>query len=233
MVAAASRDSLLVAVRAAAPRVQCLTNTVAQSITANVLHAVGARASMATHPDEVVGMSTSANAVLINLGTPDAARVAAIARLFEGGALNDTPVVLDPVFVQHSKLRLDIATTVLRHPRLIVKGNAEEIAALTVPDGAVRMVTGPMDRISFADQVCDVSGGHRWMSAVTGMGCALGALIGACAAVEPDRLRATRVAAQLFADAGACAAARSQGPGTFAAAFLDELERLTLSTDER
>ncbi len=63
------------------PRVQCLTNTVAQAITANVLLAAGADASMAVHPDEIVAMTLSADAAIVNLGTPDEGRERAIAML--------------------------------------------------------------------------------------------------------------------------------------------------------
>jgi hydroxyethylthiazole kinase len=79
--------------RRSAPRVQCLTNTVAQAITVNCLHALGVRASMATHRDEIVAMSRSADALLVNLGTIEPVRLEALARLLKEDSLSDKPLV--------------------------------------------------------------------------------------------------------------------------------------------
>ena len=218
----------LMRLRARAPRVQCLMNTVGQQITANVLLAVGARVSMATHPDEVVAMTASADALLINLGTLDEARIAAIPRLLADERVLALPRVLDPVFIQHSPRRLELARSIVAAGPLIVKGNAAELAALDLPAHATRVQTGAVDRISgggSADAV-EIARGHRWMAEVTGLGCAAGALIAACAAVEPDPVVASAAALEMFGAAGELAAARSQGPGSFAVAFLDALAAL-------
>jgi hydroxyethylthiazole kinase len=225
---------VVAAVRAQAPRVQCLTNTVAQALTANVLHALGAGASMATHPDEVIEMSRGAGALLVNLGTPDSARVAAVERLFDGEHVAHLPVVLDPVFVQASPLRRDLARDVARHPRLLIKGNAAEVAALK--DGALLdpkpprawITTGATNRVESGGQVDTIAGGHPWMAAVTGLGCALGAVVAACAAVTADDRIASCAALALFADAGRTAGASAQGPGSFAVHFIDALHYLSI-----
>jgi hydroxyethylthiazole kinase len=162
----ANSAAILNRMRGASPRVQCLTNTVAQQITANVLLAAGARVSMATHPDEVVDMSASADAVLINLGTLDAARVAAIPRLLADQRVLAKPRVLDPVFVEHSPLRRALAVHILAAGPLIVKGNAAELAALALPPHATRIETGAIDRISGTNGRRDVGGGHPWMAQV-------------------------------------------------------------------
>jgi hydroxyethylthiazole kinase len=222
--------AILSRLRTATPRVQCLTNTVAQQITANVLLAVGARVSMASHPDEVVDMSASADALLINLGTLDAARAAAIPRLLADARVQALPRVLDPVFVEHSPLRRALAQQVIAASRvkpgpLIVKGNCSELAALAVPAAVTRVETGAMDRVSHDGKVRDFSGGHPWMAQVTGLGCALGGLIAACAAVERDPVQASAAALEAFARAGERAAAQASGPGSFAFAFIDALAK--------
>src|ERR1041384_6258224 len=61
-------------VRAQPPRVHCITNSVAQNFTANVLLAAGARPSMTISPEEIGSFVASADALLVNLGTFDAAR---------------------------------------------------------------------------------------------------------------------------------------------------------------
>jgi hydroxyethylthiazole kinase len=236
MVINSQHHQAFAALRLASPRVQCLTNTVAQALTANVLHAIGARVSMTTHSDEVAAMTASADAVLINLGTLDDARVAAIPQLLDSGALAGKTLVLDPVFAQHSPVRLALALRVLQHPHLIVKGNSDEITVLrgaSERQDVLWITTGETDRIEHRSLSYTVAGGHRWMGTVTGMGCALGATLAAYAAIIPDRMQASVAAVRLFADAGTRAAETSRGPGSFAVAFLDALERLTLESDQQ
>jgi hydroxyethylthiazole kinase len=217
--------AILVRLRARAPRVQCLTNTVAQQITANVLLAVGARASTATHPDEVVDMSASADSLLINLGTIDAARITAIPRLLADARVLAKPRVLDPVFVEHSPMRRALAQQIVAAGPLIVKGNRAELAVLDLPPHATRVETGATDRVRHQTSHIDLAGGHHWMAQVTGLGCAAGALIAACAAVEPDPVLASAAALYIFGQAGERAGKSSTGPGSFAVAFIDELAR--------
>jgi hydroxyethylthiazole kinase len=215
--------AILARLRARSPRVQCLTNTVAQQITANVLLAVGARVSMATHPDEVVDMTASADALLINLGTLDAARVAAIPRLLADARVLAKPRVLDPVFAEHSPLRRTLAQQIIAAGPLIVKGNAAELAVLTFATHATRVETGAVDRLRTSDGDIEISGGHPLMAQVTGLGCALGGLIAACAAVEVDPVLASAAALHAFGVAGQHAAKQAAGPGSFAVAFVDVL----------
>lgn len=211
------------------PRVQCLTNTVAQAITANCLLALGARVSMATHPDEIVAMTASADAVLINLGTIDPVREMALARLLDADALVGKCVVLDPVFVELSPLRMRLASALLARGVTIVRGNAMEIAALKAQRiKATRpftwVTTGAVDRVEHQDQPTrEVTSGHPWMAQVTGMGCAGGAVIAACAAVAPDPVTGATTALEVFGTAGLIAAEKSHGPGTFAVNFIDAL----------
>jgi len=65
---------VLARLRAQKPRVHCITNAVAQVITANTLLAVGALPSMTIAPEEVPAFVKRAGAVLVNLGTFDAER---------------------------------------------------------------------------------------------------------------------------------------------------------------
>lgn len=224
--------STLALLRAASPRVQCLTNTVAQAITANCLHALGVRASMATHAEEIVDMSTSADALLINLGTIDQARIDGIEALLADERLATKPTVLDPVFVQHSGLRMRIAERVLQARRPIVKGNSDEMAALRAVIARYRpsavVTTGHVDVITCPERhPVEVLHGHPQMACVTGLGCALGAVIAAFAVVESAPQAACLAALQTFGLAGERAAQRGKaGPGTIAVAFIDELAAL-------
>lgn len=226
----------LAALRERAPRVQCLTNTVAQPITANLLLAAGVRVSMAAHPDEVVDMTRTADAVLINLGTLDAAREAAIGRLTEPNGQLPHHAVLDPVFVELSPLRMRLAERVIRHCGVIVKGNGREMSALraTMPRlGAVTpalVTTGPVDLVEGGGHRWRCANGHHWMSEVSGVGCAAGALIAAMRTVVPNPAVAALAGIAALAIAGEIAAERSAGPGSFAVHLIDALGRLDAAT---
>jgi hydroxyethylthiazole kinase len=230
--------AVLARVVAQRPRVQCLTNTVAQSITANLLLAAGADASMAVHPDEVVGMTLTADAALVNLGTPDAGREEAIAMLAEMPSAMTMPLVLDPVFIQHSALRRRMAESLLGFPALIIRGNAAEMASLASPAGVVRVTTGAVDVVESEEADGsplrhEVRLGHRLMAKVTGLGCAASALIAAFAAVEPDRAKAAVAALTILGLAGQRAGADARGPASFAAGLIDSVHQLAESASQQ
>ena len=69
---------VLARIKSRAPRVHCITNTVAQDYTANMLLAAGAMPSMTISPEEIAAFVAGADALLVNLGTFDAERRAAI-----------------------------------------------------------------------------------------------------------------------------------------------------------
>ena len=219
--------SVLARVAETRPRVQCLTNTVAQNITANMLLAFGAIPSMAIHVDEVAAMAEGAGAILINIGTINAESELAIPKLLEVARERAKPLVFDPVFVELSPLRRHIAREVLRLPNLVVRGNATEMAALAfdlaAAEGVTRVTTGKVDRVESGAASLSVAHGHPLMTKVTGVGCAAGALIAACCAVEADPAIAAAAALTAYGIAGEIAAERSRGPGSFAVALVDAL----------
>ncbi|MGL4729417.1 MAG: hydroxyethylthiazole kinase [Bosea sp. (in: a-proteobacteria)] len=215
------------------PRVQCLTNTVAQAITANLLLAAGADASMAVHPEEIVNMTLSADASLINLGTPDAGRERAIQMLAAMPSALAKPLVLDPVFIQHSVLRRRLAEGVLRFPALIIRGNAAEMASLSSPAGVVRVTTGAVDVIEGENARYEVGLGHPLMAKVTGLGCATSALIAAFAAVELDRAKAAAAALTILGLAGERAGRIAKGPASFAVSLIDSVHELAESSSQQ
>jgi hydroxyethylthiazole kinase len=216
------------------PRVQCLTNTVAQNVTANMLLAFGAVPSMAVHVDEVAAMAQGAGAILINIGTINAESELAIPKLLEVARERSKPLVFDPVFVELSPLRRHIAREVLRLPDLVVRGNAAEMAALAfdlaVARNATRVTTGEVDRIESAAASYAVAHGHPLMTRVTGLGCAAGALIAACCAVEADKAVAAAAALTAYGIAGEIAAGRCRGPGSFEVELIDAVAALDEDT---
>ena len=100
---------------------------------------------------------------------------------------------------------------------------ARELARRT---GAVVAVSGKVDYITDGETVVEVRTGHELMTQVTGVGCALGALVAAACAVEDSALAAALSATSLLTVAAERAASASTGPGSFAVALIDELAGL-------
>ena len=211
------------------PHIHCLTNTVAQNLTANVLLAIGAHVSMTLHPAELEAMLSGASAVLVNLGTMDLAREVAIEGVLGLNTTLKMPIVIDPVFADLSPLRLNLAVKLLQLPSVILKGNAREMAALSTlcAPHVTRITTGAIDEVAGQNSAQHIDDGHPIMARVTGTGCAAGAFIAAFAAVENDFALASAAAMSCYNLAGRMAASKADGPGSFTAHFIDALARMS------
>jgi hydroxyethylthiazole kinase len=120
---------------------------------------------------------------------------------------------------------------------VFVRANRAEIDALEAKAApalagvAARVVTGAVDEITDrTGRRIAIANGHLDMTRVTGIGCAAGALVAACAAVEPDPAVAATAALLAITIAGELAGARTAGPGTFAASLIDALAGLDAAT---
>lgn len=240
----------LAAVRLQNPLTQCITNTVVTGFTANTLLAVGASPAMVEAVEEAGEFAAVAEALLVNLGTLSAAQVAGIRAAVDGATTAGTPWVLDPVAVGGLRFRTGFAVELLDRRPTVVRGNASEIMSLAGAGGVagrgvdsradsgealdaarslaaarrcVVAVSGVVDYVTDGDRVIAVTGGHPLMTRVTGVGCALGALLAAFLAVDPDPVSASVAASTVLAAAGEAAAERAAGPGSFATALLDQL----------
>jgi len=222
--------------RARRCHVHCITNSVAQHFTANVLLAAGARPSMTIAVEEITDFVTAADALLINLGTMDKEREEAIALAVE----KDKPWALDPVFVQASPTRLALARQLLEKSSALVRCNLDEGNALFGVDldgvklkesakrhGTTIALTGKIDRVSDGSNSLKIATGDPLMNQITAMGCALTALMVGFHAVEDDPLLASASALAFFGLAGEIAGRKCDGPGTFSAHFLDALAGLS------
>jgi hydroxyethylthiazole kinase len=231
--------AVLERLRAQGPRVHCVTNSVAQNFTANALLAVGCVPSMTLSPEEVAGFAASAQALMINLGTFDAARSAATEIAVQAAAANDVPWVLDPAFIDRSAQRASFARHLVSLKPRALRLNQAEFTALTGGEstpgtlggfarenGTVVALSGEIDIVAGTDRVAHIGNGHPLMAKVTAMGCAASAVLAAALAVEPDGFVAAAAALLLVGVAGEVAAERAQGPGSFAVAILDALYNL-------
>ena len=214
-------------------RVHCLTNSVAQPLTANLLLAAGATPSMTMAREEIADFVSRADTVLINLGTLDPDRMAAMEIAARLCRETEKPFVLDPVMCHLSPLRRDFALKLMHYSPALMRSNAEEAEAVgSVASGqnagsvACRIVTGSVDRVLYDGREWEIANGHPWLSKITAAGCAQGALMAALAAVA-ENLPAAGLAALLWVNVAAENAARTaHGPGSFQAALLDCVHNL-------
>jgi len=245
---------VLSTVREQKPVIHAITNWVTANDVANAIQAVGARPIMAIAPEEVEEVTSRANALVLNLGTPSSARIEAM--LLAGAQANKDghPIVFDPVGVAASKFRGESCKKILSKLRVtVIRGNQAEIGTLADQEshaagidsvagpedlnqasellskktGAVVVASGPHDLIVSAKKKVIVENGHPMMEKVLGMGCMLTAILGACNAVERDPLVATVSATAFFGLAGEQAALQTTMPAAFKSAFFDVLFSLT------
>lgn len=236
--------------REKSPLVHCITNLVVMQVNANVLLASGASPLMAHAQEEMTDIIKIINALVINIGTLDALTIASMNVAGDFANKLQKPIVLDPVGAGASRLRTETALSLMKCIKpVVVRGNASEIMALAgelgetkgvdstkSSDEAIKeakfiakqfrtvvSVSGEVDMITDGNTTIEVTGGHKLMTLVTGIGCSATALTGACLAVAKTPLIGAVAAMALFASAGEKAAKKSQGPGSFLSLFLDEL----------
>ncbi len=238
--------------RARAPLTHCMTNDVVQTFTANVLLAFGASPAMVIEAEEAQQFAAIADALLINVGTLTVPRAQAMRLAVESARAAGKPWTLDPVAVGALAFRTQFCQQLLALKPAAIRGNASEIMALAgisaggrgvdttdtassaLPAAqalarqthAIVVVTGEVDYITDGQRTKEVTGGDPLMTRVVGTGCALSAVVAASCALPGDRLDNVAAACGLMKRAGSEAAQASQGPGSFATAFLDAIWNL-------
>ncbi len=238
--------------RQAAPLVHCIINFVAMNVMANALLAVGASPAMVHAREEAAEFAAHADALVVNIGTPDPAWGEAMAMAAGAMCAAGRPWVLDPVGVGATAFRRDLCARLLDLGPTAVRGNASEILALAgaasagrgadAADevataeaaaqalarrcGAVVAVSGPVDYVTDGAAAFRVANGHALMPRVTALGCALNGVIAAFLVGQPP-LAATVAAMACYGLAGERAGAGAAGPGSFQPAFLDALHAMT------
>ena len=234
---------VLARIRERAPRVHCITNSVAQQYTANMLLAAGAVPSMTISADEIGAFVAGANALLVNLGTSDRERKSAIEVAVKTAGEKELPWLLDPVFVDRSPGRAQFGRVLLAARPAVVRLNHAEFAALSgskaegdeaahfaQANRTIVALTGDVDIVSDGHRRIAIANGDPLMAAVTAMGCAGAAFVCAALAVEEDAWLATLAALAAFGVAGEIAAQAALGPGSFAVGMIDALHRLDRAT---
>ncbi|MDP2857333.1 MAG: hydroxyethylthiazole kinase [Bacillota bacterium] len=248
-----SPGSILEDVRRKRPLVHQITNFVVMNLTANAVIAAGGLPVMAIAPEEAQVIARAADALVLNMGTPQ--RYTQDAMVLAGEAANQKgiPVVFDPVGAGLSPFRDNLFTLVSGAVRLtVIRGNLAEVSCLAglrtrmrgvtaIGDagsgaGIARVaaaqlaatvaVTGKVDHASDGVRLASCENGHEMMALVSGSGCVVSALVGLFCAVEPDSLVAAASALAYAGVAGERAARVAAGPASFQVNWLDELWRM-------
>lgn len=250
-------------IRERVPLIHVIANFVAADLTANLLLAAGGTAVMTRRAQEVQDFAALAAGVCVNLGTLANEDIDPMAEAARTAIESGKPWVLDPVAVAASEDRRAIARRFAGLQPTVIRGNPAEILSLgdekagvaagvdspiesvealdaahdlAKASGALVAVTGTVDYVTDGAGLVAVANGHPLMAKVTGVGCALSALIAACCAVEPDTMAATAHALAILGVAGEQAGARAAGPASFRTSLIDALytmERSTLEADVR
>ncbi len=201
------------------PVIHHITNYVTAESCADMALAAGASPVMADDPEEVEEITAGADALLLNLGTLNFNKMIAMEKAVAVAKAKGIPVILDPVGVMASSMRLNFAVKLLNKGYIsIVRGNHSECVALlanktggagvdniggteegdalkTAQEAAkkyncVFAVTGEIDNISNGHQAVVLNNGHPLLQDITGSGCMASTLCACCAAVTKDMLAA-------------------------------------------
>lgn len=224
------------------PLVLCLTNYVTMDFMANSLLALGAAPIMSCDERELEELIQMSHAVNINIGTLNADFIERCKRV------TGKPIVLDPVGAGASIVRTQSARELMVAAD-IIRGNASEIMALLENENKTLgvesmhqvndaknsanklaemlkctvVISGEEDFITNGIKQQSLNFGSPVMPLITGMGCTLTAVIAAFRAVIPDAFEAALVGTAYFGMCGSSVHKKTNKPGSFRTAFIDEL----------
>ena len=231
----------------AKPLILSLTNFVTMDFVANCLLAVGASPIVCVCEDELEELVSISSAIYINIGTLNDDFIRLIRRAAVLSLQYDKPIVFDPVGCGASRLRTNVASELVGRCQL-VRGNASEIMALgsasfstkgvdsvhkvedaitaathIAKQGVKVFVSGDVDHVTDGRYAKKIRFGSPMMTRVTGMGCALTAVIAAVIAIKPEPFAAAIIGGQYFSLCGELVSKKHQQPGSFKSAFIDML----------
>lgn len=246
-------SNLLSDVRSHRPLVHHITNYVTVNDCANATICIGAAPVMAHSVDEVAEMVSMAGALVLNIGTLDAAQIESMLRAGVQANKLSIPIILDPVGAGATRYRTRSVQRLINDLEIaVLKGNAGEIATLAGAEGTVIgvdshgvkgdpasiakdlarqlgtvvAISGAMDIVTDGKRTLLVDNGHELMGKVSGTGCMASSIAGAFAAVNKDRLLSTAAGLSAFGLAGEKAAMHCNGPASFKQALIDEIFNL-------
>lgn len=240
--------------------IHCITNPISINQCANAILAAGAKPIMAEHPKEVLEITRTADALMLNIGNITDARIEAIPISLKEATKKNIPVVLDIVGLACSSLRKSFVKELLKQAiPTVIKGNYSEIFALyneeycssgVDADGflgsenaekaaafladrynTIILATGQKDIITNGKRLVYINNGTQQLSSVTGTGCMLGALCASYLATD-NSFDSVVYACTVLGVSGELSET-IEGNGTFMQNLLDSLSTITKADIEK
>lgn len=241
-------ESMVMQVQCKKPLVLCITNNVTMDFVANCLLAIGAAPIMSNDERELEELMKLSHAVNINIGTLDSQFIVKAKTAARLAKHYHKPVVFDPVGAGASLLRTETAKELIPFAS-VIRGNASEIIALcesnekslgvesvhTVSEAKNKsvmlalkyqctvVVSGAEDFVTNGKDQEILPFGSPIMSNITGMGCALTAVIAAFLCVNSNFFETAKLATTYFGQCGEIAAQKTNKSGSFRTMFIDAL----------
>lgn len=191
--------------------IHVITNDVTKQFVADAIAAYKATPIMSETCEEFKIIYPKLDAAVINLGMVNIAKQKVIHKACYEANLHKLPLVIDLVGIHFSDHRKTFALELLRqYAFTVIKGNSSEISALISDDpclsfdaigpigydsiaavskhypDALIVATGATDYVAKAGWVNEVTGGSILMPCVSGTGCVLSGLMGACLGALTD-----------------------------------------------
>lgn len=248
------------AVKQKAALIHCITNPISINQCANVILCAHARPMMAQHPEEAAVITSSAGAVMLNMGNITDVRKQSMLISAQTAKQKGIPFVLDvcgsACLPTRREYALGLIGTCLPS---VIKGNYSEITALARKDytstgvdadktltaeavtetaqelalklGTVILASGETDIITDGSRTALVKNGCAQLGSVTGTGCMQGAL---CAAYlsAAEGFDAAAAASVVLGICGQLAQT-DKGAGSFMVNLLDALSTVDDSTIDK
>jgi hydroxyethylthiazole kinase len=208
---------------------------------------------MAHCRSEVEEMTSLSNALVLNIGTLQEDWLESMILAAKVANSKGIPLVLDPVGAGATRFRTQSVKTIMNTCSIsVLRGNCSEILSLVSSDTKTKgvdtslslsdevvqaakqlavdqhcivAISGEKDCITDGTRVFRVENGQPMMTRVTGSGCGLTAVTAAFCAVETEEnlTMATAAAFGFYGLCGDLAIKKSDKPGSFYVAFLDQL----------
>ena len=238
------------------PLIHCITNPISITQCANAILALGAKPIMAEHPCEVLSITETADALLLNLGNITDARMKSIEISANTAFINKIPFVLDAVGVSCSEIRKKVCCSLIdKYKPSVLKGNYSEIYSLfnlkyksagvdtdkqlkpeEITEASVFLAskfnttviaTGKIDIVTDSKKIFYIRNGVEQLSQITGTGCMLGTVCTVLlSCCEP--IESAVKSAEIMGICGELSLTE-KGCGTF---YTNLLDNLSLISDE-
>jgi hydroxyethylthiazole kinase len=246
-------NHILHTIKDSKPLVHQITNFVTICDCARITRYWGALPVMTDSIEDVGEMACCASALVLNIGTLQAARLQVMLVAGERANQCSVPVILDPVGVGGTHFYTESAQKLLNTIKVtVIKGNPGEISILAGEKGIVKGVesighyhqigktgqrlaqmyqsivvaTGAEDIVTDGNKLYQVSNGHPLLSTIVGTGCMLASTIAVFCSVNKHYLEASLDAVAAFGLAAEIASKKAKYPESFRVKFMDVVAKM-------